>query len=133
MPWRTVVVLVLAKASWDAVGLLAGDVAYQGASYDVLRSLPPIGGMRARGVLLTLLTAATILSAYHATRTGKERLLRVSLAGHAVWYSGWALGLAASSVYHGQVLSCRAPASVLVVAVLAALAARATPKQIGGA
>lgn len=132
VPWRSVVVIVLAKASWDAVGLLAGDIAYQGPSYDVLRSMPPVGGMRLRGVLLTVLTAAAILSAYYTTRSGRERPLRLCLAGFAVWYMSWAAGLAASWVYHGRVLSWGAPASVLVVAVLALLAARATPKQIGG-
>ncbi|MEU0078579.1 hypothetical protein ABZY58_11835 [Micromonospora tulbaghiae] len=132
VPWRTVIVIILAKAAWDAVGLLAGDVAYQGASYDVLRSMPPVGGMRARGVLLTALTLATIVSAHHATRTGAERPLRLCLAGYAVWYMTWAAGIAASWMYHGQILSWSAPASVLVVAVLALLAARATPKQIGG-
>ncbi|MER7331652.1 MULTISPECIES: hypothetical protein [unclassified Micromonospora] len=133
IPWRTVVVLVLAKASWDSVGLLAGDIAYAGPSYDVLRAFPPAGGMRTHGAVLTALTVAAILSAYHSTRTGEERWLRWCLAGYAVWYMGWTVGLASAWLYHGHVLSWGAPASVLVVAVLALVAARATPKQIGGA
>lgn len=133
IPWRTVVVVILAKASWDAVGLLAGDVAYQGPSYDVLRSMPPVGGMRTRGVLLAALTIAALLSAHTATRTGQDRPLRLCLALYAVWYMTWAAGIAGAWIYHGRILSWGAPASVLVVAVLALLAARATPKQIGGA
>lgn len=132
IPWRTVVLIVLAKAAWDAAGLLAGDVAYQGASYDVLRSMPPVGGMRARGVLLGLLTVAALYSAHTAARTGYDRWLRLCLAGYAIWYMTWAAGIAGSWIYHGRILSWGAPASVLVVAVLALLAARATPKQMGG-
>ncbi|MEV1315382.1 hypothetical protein AB0J14_04775 [Micromonospora arborensis] len=132
IPWRTIVVIVLAKASWDAVGLLAGDVAYQAQSYDVLRSFPPVGGMRLRGVVLAALTVAAFVSAYRATQTGHERPLRVCLGLYAVWYMTWAAGIASAWVYHGRILSWGAPASVLVVAVLALIAARATPKQIGG-
>ncbi|MBQ1047842.1 hypothetical protein KBX50_05135 [Micromonospora sp. C51] len=132
IPWRAVVIVVLAKASWDAVGLLAGDVAYAGPSYDVLRSMPPAGGMRLRGVLLAVLTAAAFTAAYQATRAGRERPLRICLSLYAVWYMGWAFGLASSWLYHGRILSWSAPASVLVVAVLAVLAARGTPRQVGG-
>lgn len=130
--WRTVVVVVLAKAAWDSVGLLAGDVVYQGPSYDVLRSMPPVGGMRARGILLAALTIAALLSAHTATRTGRDRPLRLCLAFYAVWYMTWAAGIAGAWLYHGRILSWGAPASVVVVAVLALLAARATPRQIGG-
>jgi hypothetical protein len=132
IPWRTVVVIVLAKASWDAVGLLAGDVAYQGQSYDVLRSIPPVGGMRLRGVILAALTIAAFVAAYLAAQTGRERPLRICLGLYAMWYMTWAAGIASAWLYHGQILSWGAPASVLVVAVLALVAARATPKQIGG-
>lgn len=132
IPWRAVVVLVLGKAAWDTVGLLAGDVAYAGASYDVLRSLPPVGGMRLRGAALAALTAVAFVAAYRAGRAGHERPLRVCLWTYAVWYMTWAAGLASAWLYHGQILSWSAPASVLVVAVLAALAARATPQQVGG-
>lgn len=132
IPWRSVVVLILAKASWDCVGLLAGDAAYAGPSYDVLRSMPPIGGMRLRGLMLAALTVAAFISAYLAAQTGRERPLRLCLGLYAVWYMTWAAGIASAWVYHWQILSWSAPASVLVVAVLALLAARATPKQIGG-
>ncbi|MEV0214306.1 hypothetical protein [Micromonospora sp. NPDC050695] len=132
IPWRTVVVIVLAKASWDAVGLLAGDVAYQAQSYDVLRSIPPVGGMRLRGVFLAALTIAAFIAAHRAALTGREKPLRLCLGLYAVWYMTWAAGIASAWLYHGRVLSWSAPASVLVVAVLAFIAARATPKQIGG-
>lgn len=132
IPWRTVVVLILAKASWDCVGLLAGDLVYAGPSYDVLRSIPPVGGMRLRGLVLTALTVAAFYNAYRAAHTGRERGLRLCLGLYAVWYMTWAAGLASAWLYHGKVLSWGAPASVLVVAVLALLAARATPHQIGG-
>lgn len=130
--WRTVVTVVLAKAAWDCVGMLAGDSAYQGPSYDVLRSLPPVGGMRLRGVVLVALTIAALVAAYQASRGGKERPLRICLALFAVWYMTWAAGLVAAWIYHGQVLSWSAPASVVVVATLAVLSARATPGQVGG-
>ena len=131
--WRTVVVVVLAKAAWDSVGLLAGDIAFQGPSYDVLRSLPPVGGMRTRGVVLIALTILALIGAYRVGRAGRERLLRVCLWLYAVWYMTWAAGLASAWIYHERILSWSAPASVLVVAVLAVLAARATPRQVGGA
>lgn len=130
--WRTVVILVFAKAAWDCAGLLAGDLAYQGPSYDVLRTLPPVGGMRLRGAILAALTIAALVSAHRASRGGKERPLRICLALYAVWYMTWAAGFVGAWIYHGQVLSWSAPASVLVVAVLAVLAARATPRQVGG-
>ncbi|MFI7608772.1 hypothetical protein ACIBTV_27180 [Micromonospora sp. NPDC049366] len=131
VPWRTIVAVVIAKAAWDCVGLLAGDVAYRGPSYDVLRSFIPIGGMRLQGVFLTALTITSLLAAYRSDRGGGE-LLRVCLWLYAVWYMSWAAGLASSWLYHGRILSWGAPASVLVVAVLAILAARATPRQVGG-
>lgn len=130
--WRTVVTILLAKSAWDVVGLLAGDVAYQGPSYDVLRSLPPVGGMRLRGVVLGALTVVAFAAAYRAGRGSGERPLRVCLWLLAVWYMTWAAGLASAWIYHGHVLSWSAPASVLVIAVLAVLAARATPRQVGG-
>lgn len=132
VPWRTVVVIVLAKAAWDSAGLLAGDAAYQGGSYDVLRSMPPVGGMRLRGLVLTALTVTAIIAASRAAGTGRDRALRLCLAAYAFWYTAWAVGIAAAWLYHGRVLSWSAPASVLVVAILALLAARATPRQIGG-
>lgn len=132
IPWRSVVTVVLAKASWDTVGLLAGDAAYAGPSYDVLRSMPPVGGMRLRGLLLAALTVAALIAAHRAARTGREKPLRVCLSLYAVWYMGWAVGLACAWLYHGKVLSWDGPVSVLVVAVIALLAARATPRQIGG-
>ncbi|GAA3750722.1 hypothetical protein [Micromonospora maritima] len=130
--WRTVVVVVLAKAAWDSFGLLVGDLAYQAPSYDVLRSLPPVGGMRLRGVVLFALTVAALVGAQRAGRAGRERLLRTCLWLYAVWYMTWAAGLVSAWIYHAKVLSWSAPASVLVVAVLAVLAARATPRQVGG-
>jgi hypothetical protein len=133
IPWRTIVVLVLAKAAWDSAGLLAGDIAYAAPSYDVLRSIPPVGGMRLRGVVLAALTVAALLAARRAARTGQDRPLRLCLSAYAVWYATWAAGLAAAWLYHGRILSWSAPASVLVVAILAILAARSAPKQVGGA
>jgi hypothetical protein len=133
VPWRTVVVVVLAKAAWDSVGLLAGDIAYSAPSYDVLRTFPPVGGMRLRGVVLAAVTVVALIAARRAARTGQDRTLRWCLAGYAAWYATWAAGLAAAWLYHGRILSWSAPASVLVVAVLAILAARAAPKQVGGA
>lgn len=130
--WRTVVTLVLAKAAWDVVGLLAGDVAYQAPSYDVLRSLPPFGGMRARGIVLGTLTVAAFVAAHRAGRDARARPLRICLWLMAIWYMTWAAGLASAWIYHSQILSWSAPASVLVVALLAILAARATPRQVGG-
>lgn len=132
IPWRTIVVIVLAKAAWDSAGLLAGDIAYAGPSYDVLRSIPPVGGMRLRGIILAALTVAALLAARRAARTGQDRALRLCLSGYAIWYATWAAGLTAAWLYHGRILSWSAPASVLVVAVLAVLAARAAPRQIGG-
>lgn len=132
IPWRTVVVVILAKASWDAVGLLAGEVAYAGPSYDVLRSIPPFGGMRLRGIVLAALTIAAFVAAYRAAQTGRSAALQACLGLYAVWYMTWAAGLASAWLYHGEILSWSAPTSVLVTAVLALLAARATPKQIGG-
>lgn len=130
--WRTVVIVILAKAAWDSVGLLAGDLAYQTQSYDVLRSLPPVGGMRLRGVVLATLTAVAFLAAHRAGRGSQGRLLSTCLWLYAIWYMTWAAGLVMSWIYHGRVLSWSAPASVLVVAVLALLSARATPRQVGG-
>lgn len=130
--WRTVVTLVLAKAAWDVVGLLAGDIAYQAPSYDVLRSLPPIGGMRLRGVVLGVLTVAAFAGAYRAGRDSQVRPLRICLWLLAVWYMTWAAGLASAWIYHSRILSWSAPASVFVVALLAIIAARATPRQVGG-
>ncbi|MFG3710872.1 hypothetical protein [Micromonospora sp. NPDC047730] len=130
--WRTVVTIILAKAAWDAVGLLAGDAAYAGPSYDVLRSFSPFGGMRLQGVALTALTVLAFVGAHRAGRAGRERLLRVCLWLYAIWYMTWAAGVASAWIYHERVLSWSAPASVLVVAVLAIVAARATPRQVGG-
>ena len=131
IPWRTVVVIVLAKAAWDTAGMLIGDAAYDSRAYDVLRSLPPVGGMRARGVVFAALTIGAFWAARHAARYGRDRPLRLCLTGLAVWYAAWAAGLFSSWMVHERILGWSAPASVLVVAVLAALAARATPRQVG--
>lgn len=130
--WRTVVIVVLAKAAWDSVGLLGGEGTFQDPSYDVLRSLPPFGGMRLRGLALAALTALALLAAYRAGRGSRGRLLSSCLWLYAVWYMTWAAGLVSSWIYHGRILSWSAPASVLVVAVLAVSSARATPRQVGG-
>ncbi|MGC4886714.1 hypothetical protein [Micromonospora sp. DT227] len=130
--WRTIVTVLLAKAAWDVVGLLAGDIAYQAPSYDVLRSLPPVGGMRLRGVVLGALTVMAFTAAYRIGRTSNGRSLRICLWLLAIWYMTWAAGLVSSWIYHSRILSWSAPASVLVVALLAIIAARATPRQVGG-
>lgn len=130
--WRSIVTILLAKAAWDTVGLLAGDVAYQAPSYDVLRSLPPVGGMRLRGLMLAALTAYAFYAAHRCGSGGRARPLRVCLWLYAIWYMTWAAGLVGSWIYHSQILSWTAPASVLVVAVLFILAARAAPPRAGG-
>lgn len=132
VPWRIVVLILLAKAAWDTAGLLLGDAAFNDPAYDVLRTIPPLGGMRSRGVVFACLTAGTVLSAHHATRTSHTRPLRLCLTGMAVWYAAWASGLVASWLLHHRILGWSAPASVVVVAALALVAARATPARYSG-
>lgn len=127
MPWRIVVCVVIAKTAWDTLGLLAGDIAYRGPSYDVLRSLPPVGGMRVRGVVLGLLLVGLFVAARRLACRGDGRMLRLCLTGVAVWYMTWSAGIACAWLYHSQILGWSAPASVLVVAALALRAARTTP------
>lgn len=130
--WRFAVCLVLAKAAWDAVGMLAGDLAYTAPSYDVLRSLPPAGGMRARGIILAAVIIATLAAARRAATTRRHHALRWCLAALTAWYMAWAVGLAGAWLLHGQILAWSAPASVLVVAALALRTAQTTPRNIGG-
>lgn len=130
--WRFLIVVLMAKCSWDCVGMACGDYAFAGPAYDVLRTLPPGDGMRIRGILLAALTVGTYWAARRAVAAGQSWPLRLCLTGIAVWYAMWAAGLFAAWMVHGRILGWSAPASVLVVAVFALAAARATPQQVGG-
>ena len=125
--WRAAVLLVVAKAVLDAGGLLVGgDGAYAGPSFDVLRQIP--GGMRTYGPPLAALAGAAVWS---LIRHGspRQRLLRVSLALLAGWYVGWLIAVCGAWLMHRQILGWGAVGSLLIVAGLAVLTARAKPRR----
>lgn len=127
IPWRAIVVVVLAKTAWDTAGMLAGTLAYTDPSYDVLRTMPPIGGMRSRGVVLGAVLVAAFLAARRLGARGEGRPMRLCLTVIAAWYMAWSVGIFASWLYHEQIFGWSVPASLLVVAILALHVARETP------
>lgn len=120
--WRSCLALVLLKAGADAAGLLVGDRAYASRSYDLLRLIP--GGMRTYGFALAALFVATVLSIGDARY---QRHLQVCLALLAAWYVGWLLGIVGSWWAKQTPPAWGVVPSLLVIAALAMLVARATP------
>lgn len=126
LPWRPVVWLLLFQAGWEAVGLMvAGDRAYGGPVYDVLRQVP--GGMRTYGPVLAALFVAAVWAFDRWTRGHPGTPLRVCLAVLAGWYVFWAVGTTAAWVLHRQVIAWPGPVRLGVVAALFIMAARNTP------
>lgn len=127
--WRAVVLILLtACAAWDAAGLLiGGDLAYQSASYDVLRRISPFG-MRGYGVLLgALLVTAAFAYGRLTNRGDGYRLMRISLAALAVWYTFWAAGIAGSWISYGTIYAWGSVGKLVAVALILIVSARATP------
>lgn len=121
--WRLALVGVLAKAAWDAVGLLAGGShVYASHSYDLLRLMP--GGMRTYGVALAVLLCGTLLAL--SERVTNTSALRWCLALLACWYVGWMLGVVGAWARHAPI-AWGAVSSLAVISFFTILVARATP------
>lgn len=121
--WRSALALVLFKAGGDAAGLLlGGDRAYAARSYDLLRLVP--GGMRTYGFALAVLFVVTVIALSDA-RT--QRHLQVCMALLAGWYVGWLLAIVSAWWARNAPMAWGAVPSLIVIAALAFLVARATP------
>ncbi len=94
IPWRIVVCIIGAAVFGDAVSLLiAGNSsAYSGTSFTLLREIP--GGMRTYGVALLLVLGAGVFAYARGSASPADRLLRITLAVLAAWYTGWTMAIA---------------------------------------
>ena len=109
--------------------LAAGDHAYTGPSYDLLRQVP--GGMRTYGLLLGAVFVATVWALVRRASLC-DRLLRVCLSALAAWYVGWLVVICETWAAHRSVASWGAVGSLVVVAALAAMVARVVPRSAMG-
>lgn len=126
--WRSAVLLVMGKATWDAVGMLVlGNAAFSGVSYQMARQHIP-GGMRMVGVPLVVLAGMSWVA---LLRRGspQERLIRWCLSLLAAWNVGWLATVIGSWVTYQTLPAWPAIGSLTVVSGVAWLAARTPPPR----
>jgi hypothetical protein len=97
--WRTVVLILIAVAAWDAPALiLGGDTAYRSTAYDITRSVP--GGIRAWGVILGALLTVLVIGFYRFERGANPAMVRTALVGMTGWWSAWGTAIVSTWPYH---------------------------------
>ncbi|HEX8628760.1 MAG TPA: hypothetical protein VF755_11375 [Catenuloplanes sp.] len=130
--WRLLVATVLAATASHAVRLMLDDAAYHGHAFDVLRTLPLLGGPTVRGVALLTLTITAYGAAHDAVNTGRLRPLRVCLTVLVAWYATRAAGLAGAALLHQEPPEWPQLVLAILIAAGACVAARSTARHLGG-
>ncbi len=97
--WRSVVLILIAVAAWDAPALLfGGDTAYRSPAYDITRSVP--GGIRLWGAVLSVLLVCLVTGFARYERGHSSQLVRWALVGMTGWWTAWGTAIIATWPLH---------------------------------
>lgn len=134
--WRPIVVVLVAVALWDTIGLMFGDLFYRSRSYDVLRDFAElftfgghVPGMRiyAYGLAALLVPLVYALLTQRRRNGRTSRLLAITLSGLAGWWAAWLAAIALAYVEQGTVYAWGSLGKLAGISAVAILAARVPP------